>query len=533
MNGKANVGVLLALVLCFACAVPVAAERERTGAGAGPGGGAIAVVIPIHGEIDGVTALSVDRRLDQVLAMSPRPRFIIFDMDTWGGELHATFEIADRIAEIDPKIEVVAYVSKKAISAGALIAITCRTIAMRPGTRIGDCEPILVGGEGGIQTAPEKMKSPIREHFESNAARNGYPVPLAIVMVDKEEEVVKVTLEPEDGGAGPRTDEFVLRRTLEEWPLAKQRRVVHRTTVVPKGQLLTMSETKARDFGFARWIVDDVEDLRRKLEAAAGEPLSLKRIDTTAWEDFVSFLNSQEIKTLLLMLGMLGILIELKAPGLIIPAAVGIGCLALAFFGSYLAGLAEVIEIVLVLLGVGLLAVELFVIPGFGVTGIAGICCIALGIILSLQSFTLPETPWEFGRLKENVLVFFIGLGLAMVAFVAVIRFLPETRFLSRIVLKASQRPEDGYTVASSARVALLGRVAVAATALRPAGKVDLDDERLDAIAEGEYSEAGERVEIVETDENRLIVRRPEVAGGSGTGTGTGTAAGAAGGAKA
>jgi membrane-bound serine protease (ClpP class) len=468
-------------------------------------------------------AMSVERRVDQVLAMTPRPRFAIFDLDTWGGEVGAAFDIADRIGKLDQNVTAVAYVSEKAISAGALIAISCDSIAMRPNTRIGDCEPITVGKDGTIETLPEKMVTVIREHFRSYAEQNGYPVALAIAMVDKSDEVLRITSEPDGGGKPVQT--YVLGREFAEWPVEKKARAAGRETVVATGQLLTMNHSRAKEYGFARWVVDDVPDLVRRLEAEAGTPLVTRRIETSAWEDFVAFLNSPEVKTALMMIGILGILIELKAPGILIPGAIGVGCLALAFFGGYLAGLAEVIEIVLVLIGFGLLAVELFLIPGFGITGIAGIVCIAVGMVLSLQSFDWPETQWEFGKLRENVLSFFVGLTLAVGLFLLSLRFLPETRLLSRLVLSAKQKAEDGYTVASSARVALLGRVAVAATPLRPAGKIDLEDERLDAVAEGEFIEKGEKVEIVETDENRLVVRRPEPKPAAAQAAGGGSAA--------
>jgi membrane-bound serine protease (ClpP class) len=501
-TGRTLTQVVAIAALLAAVAIPAArVESEAPGVASGT-----VLVIPIHGEIDGVSAITTRRRVDEVLA-GPKPDYVILDLDTWGGELHAAFEIAEQVDRLEAAgVKTVAYVSKKAISAGALISLAARRVAMREGTLLGDCEPILMTGEG-IETGPEKIQTVLRERFESYARRNGYPLALARAMVTKGPAVYRVRSEKGEGE--PAEVRFL--DEAEKDALTggfEGKHQVEEPPVVRKDQLLTMEAAKAKEYGFAAWVVKDLAQLVSSLETEAGRALTLRTVDVTWWEAFVKLVNSGEVKTVLMMIGVLGILMELKAPGMLIPGAIGVGCLTLAFFGSYLAGLANVIEVALVLVGVGLLAVEIFVLPGFGVAGVAGLLCIGVGLVLSLQSFTLPETQWQFDAFTANLKSLAIAVGCAGVLFAILLRVLPETRLTSRLVLTAEQRPEDGYTVASSSRVALLGKVGVALTTLRPAGRVEIDGEPIDAVAEGELVEKGERVEVIETDENRVVVRR-------------------------
>ncbi len=511
-----------ALVAAFACLASASALADARIVS--PGAAAEAreprvVVIPIHGEIDGVLAMTVKRRVDEVLA-GGKPEVVVLDMDTWGGELGAAFDMAEQADRLDAAgIPTVAYVSKKAISAGALISLAARRIAMREGTLLGDCEPILVTGEG-IETGPEKIQTVLRERFESYAKRNGYPRALARAMVTKGPAVHRVRFQKED--AAEAEVRYLDDAELEALPRLGGGHQVEEPPVVRKDQLLTMDAEKAKDFGFARFVVSSRDELVRTLEQESGRALEVSVLEVTWWESFIGFINSSEVKAILIMIGILGILAELKAPGLIVPGAIGLTAFALAFFGGYLAGLANVIEVVLVLVGIALLLIEIFILPGFGVVGLLGIVSVTAGLLLSLQSFTLPglpggpTTPWEIGEFKRNIFTLVAAVALAGLAFAALLRVLPQTRLASRIVLTSEQRPEDGYTVASSARIALLGKHGVAATPLRPAGRVEIDGEPVDAVAEGELIEQGAPVTVIETDDNRVVVRR------SGPGAGTG-----------
>ena len=144
------------------------------------GAAGLAYEIPVHGEINGVLARTFERRLEEALAH--KPAYVILDMDTWGGELHAAYEIADKVVKVPEEVVTIAFVSEKAISAGAMISLACNRIAMKPNTRLGDCEPITIAS-GEMETAPEKIKTTLRSDFRNYAERNGYPADLAVAII--------------------------------------------------------------------------------------------------------------------------------------------------------------------------------------------------------------------------------------------------------------------------------------------------------------------------------------------------------------
>jgi membrane-bound serine protease (ClpP class) len=466
----------------------------------------VIAVVPIYGEIHGLAARSFARRLDEALAANPR--FIVLDLDTWGGELEAAYEIADRVARLAP--ETVALVRGKAISAGALIALAARGIYMMPETRLGDCEPITVAN-GMLRTAPEKIVTALRSDFEQYAKRNGYPVDLAIKMVDREwEDVLEIIWEDESGA---RHRSFLSASAAERWSRDESKRVIETDVVVRRGQLLTMGAQKAVELGFAK-LARSPEDLFRELERRANERLTAQIFGAPGWEGTVELFATPALRVALFFLAVLLIAFEITHFGAIYPGLIGMAALSLFFLGGFLMGETSPIDMGLVVVGLVFLAIEIFALPGFGIAGLIGIGCVVVGGFLSLQTFGVPRTAGELARFKWNLAMFAAGLFGTIVAFAALVRIAPASPILRGLVHAQMQRPEDGFSVASAAAVALLGRRGKAKTPLRPAGKIEVGDEQLDAVAQGEWIGAGEPVEIVDTSENRIVVRRAEGFGG-------------------
>lgn len=500
----------------WAQAADAPVEKVPVVAAAQPAGAEM-VFIDVHGEVDAVMAATFKRRFDE--AIDGGARVVVLDMDTWGGGLHAAYDMADYIIKAPETVTTIAYVSEKAISAGAMISLACNGLAMCKNTRIGDCEAIMVTGDG-IQSAPEKIKSPLREDFRNYAKRGGFPEALAIAMVDKGHEVMRVVLAPEDADLSTDAGRKAAREAatvvyeqsdrLEQWPLEKQDRILEKRTEVREGELLTMVHDRAFEYGFARWVVTDRDELVELLKKEYGADLQVREIVETGWEKLIGFLTGP-MHGFLMFIGVLGVMIEFYHPGLIVPGVVGLLCLALAFFGSHLLGAVDVIDVILLVAGVGLLVVELVVLPGFGVAGVLGMLCIMAGLFFSFQSFPIfPEhgfEPWQAAQLKANLRWFGAGLAGLIICFSIIVRYLPGSLLLRGLVITDTQRVEDGYSVASASRIALLGKHGRAVTALRPAGKIEVGDDLVDAMAEGTFIERDQRVEIIETDENRVVVR--------------------------
>ena len=190
------------------------------------------------------------------------------------------------------------------------------------------------------------------------------------------------------------------------------------------------------------------------------------------------------------------------------PGIVGCGALLLILTIGFVLDTANVWTVMLVFAGIILLAVELFVIPGFGVTGVLGVALMVAGITLSLVPFVIPDTSWEMGYLLVTLRNVGLGIAGSVVLVLVLIRVLPRTPGLSRIALQTAERVEQGYVSSSAELRSLTGSRGVAITNLRPAGKAEFGEGQFQVVAEGEFIEKGENVEVIDVTGNRIVVRK-------------------------
>ncbi len=513
------------------------------------------VVVDVRGPIDPGLAYYVDRTVKE--AQKYNPRLIIFEVDTWGGRVDSAIEISKTITDIKgPKT--VAFVVKKAISAGALISLSCNDLYMKPDTKIGDCAPIAMT-QGGIVELGEKYKTMLRAHFRNLAERNGYPVKLSESMVDKELEIYAIRRNEQR--------EYVDRRELEETiqkmyktfeskirfkentPVLRdgieltdmekavfenmtsksdklkslddlsnfiKRDIEHRIemkTVVEKGKLLTIFSKEAVDLGFAEAIVESRDQVIEKyIDDFKGD---VRKIQISWSEDLVRLIDTYA--GLILLIGLACIYIEIKTPGLGLPGLAG-GVLLAIFFGShYLLGLADVIDIVLFVLGVVLICLEIFIIPGFGIAGIAGILLVGASIVFSQQTFYLPNPnyPWDMDVFVQNLgslAVCIAGMFVFMYFFQ---KYLPSIPIFGKIVLKAPSSDEVQPMVAEKRKPdaipdepELTGKKGIALSHLRPAGIARIEKKRVDVVTRGEMIEKGQSIVVIKVQGNRIIVKK-------------------------
>jgi membrane-bound serine protease (ClpP class) len=453
-------------------------------------------VIPVSGTVDPGMAAFIERAI-RAASGDPNPLYIL-EIDTFGGRVDSALQIVDTLLSA-PEDKTIAFVKNKAISAGALIALACGRLAMRENTSIGDCAPITYSNEGP-KVLGEKFQSPLRAKFRALAKRNGHPETLAESMVTAEMVVYAVEM---DGKTI-----YMDSQAFEDLSQAEKERVSSKKTVVGKGELLTMNDSEAFEFGFSRMSIDNIDEMLQRMGI---ENYELTRIKESWSETFVRFIGS--IAPLLLMIGLATLYVEIKAPGFGAPGIIGITCLALVFLNQYLVGLADYTELLLFILGIILLGFEVFVIPGFGIAGIAGLLLIAAGAILAFQNFVIPDPsfPWQSELLTKNVLHVVGALFMAIIVALFVLRYiLPR---LSIVVegpyLNASLK--DTRAVSTETVGANVGDIGIAMTFLRPSGKAKIADEVFDVITEGEFMEKGTPVKISEIRGNRIIVsRKPE-----------------------
>jgi membrane-bound serine protease (ClpP class) len=462
------------------------------------GGSLMPFLIPFDRAIDDTLARSVTRRVEEAKARGAD--LIILEVDSPGGTVSASMEIGDLLFDLD--IPVVLLILKRAISGAALVSLGGDEIIMGEGGEIGDCQPIMLSPSGGYQVIGEKAQSPLRATFRKYAERNGYSTQLAESMITEQLAVERVTFE--DGRVM-----FLYPEEVEAEENAHGKAVT-RQPVVREGELLTMEATKARDFGFCgRLVSDRAEALRR----FGTNELELTTLDETWAEQVSRFLLG--MKFLLFIVGIMALYMELKAPGFGIPGAVALLCFTLFFSASAVAGIATEIEVVLFLLGVGLLALELLVIPGFGIPGIAGVGLILVSLYMASVKYGLPspDRPWELEGFFDWLLKFGGALIASIFGILILARILPKTGAGRRIILAPEGPPGSrGLTgsgvLSAEVRAALVGKTGVALTDLRPSGRIEVGGEPYDALTEGEFVDKDAEVAVLEVRGNRIVVRK-------------------------
>jgi membrane-bound serine protease (ClpP class) len=296
---------------------------------------------------------------------------------------------------------------------------------------------------------------------------------------------------------------YLEKKEFEDLSEEQKKSVTSKKTVVAEGQLLTMDDTEAHQLGFSQMSVSDIDELLRKMNL---ENATVVRVEETWSESLVRFIG--HIAPILMLLGLAALYTEIQAPGFGLPGILGILLLALVFLNQYLVGLAHHTELLIIALGIVFLGVEIFVLPGFGIAGIAGIACVIVGLILSLQGFVLPDPslPWEkelFVKNISKVLGSFIGaflLGIFML------------KYLFPKFSKTSDGPYlmttlEGVHADSEQTVRVkAGDSGVALTFLRPSGKAQINEDVFDVITEGAFLEKGTPVFISRIKGNTIIV---------------------------
>ena len=451
-------------------------------------------ILRITGELTPAHAALV-RRAAREIRRDP-PAFVIVEIDSPGGRAEVMLDLGEKIMGLG--VPTAAYVrpiegGAGALSAAAYVALSCTRLFMSPGTVLGAAAPVAPTGE----MLPEKHVSAFREKFRARAEQNGYPGALAAAMVDKDLEIFEAAV---DGR--PR---FLTRPELEQ--LRARGTAVDREPVLfkPAGKLLTLTDRQAEAVGIAR-TAQSRDEVYRALGIA---PPVERTIEPTWSERLAGFLTQGMVTTVLLVAGLLGFWLEFKHPGVSLPGVVGAVAFFLLFFGSHLAGLAEIPEILLFVAGLALIAVEVFLLPGVGVFALAGIVCVLAGLILSLQTFGWPDSdkPWQVGILLESigrVLASLVAAG--TLAFIS-LRFLPRVPVFGRLVLQSSLT-DAASPAPPRAELPRAGDRGHAVTLLRPAGKIEVDGAVFDAVAGGEFVAPGEPVEVVRVEASHLVVSK-------------------------
>ncbi len=470
-----------------------------------------AAVIVCKGMIDDGLYKSIRRRTE--MALNEGAEYLIYEIQTYGGLLQSGDDIAKYfILDVGKKAKTAAYITTEAISAGAMISVSCQDIIMLENTTIGDCAPIAIGAKlEGVER--EKTESFTRAAFTRAAEANGYPAALLKAMVTMQIEVYRIK--------NLQTDEYeffeaeFLPKDANEYDLDNKQ------LIVKDNEILTLTASQAFEYGIARAVVKELAGALEFLSerdgvSFAGEPMMLE----TNWsEEMVRWLNSPAVMAVLVMLAMLGVYIEFNTPGLGLPGLVAVICFAVIIGSKYLVGLANWVEVALFVVGMLLLMVEIFVLPGFGIAGVMGIACILAGLFGMLIKNPPDKLPWPQSQFDWQLFTSgVLGLSIGFMGFVVLAglltKYLPKLQFLSGLILvpaaaKQGTEMEISMTAPPESETVSVnvGDIGEVISTLRPTGKARFGDAIVDVVAEAEFLDKETKVEIIEVHGNRVVVK--------------------------
>ena len=408
----------------------------------------------ITGEIDPRMAPYISRVVSD--AENNGAEAIIFRINTFGGRVDAATQIKDAI--IESRLLTIAFINNRAISAGSLIALSCRKICMVPGSSIGAATVVDQSG----QKQSEKYQSFMRSEMRSTAERNGRRTDVVQGMVD----------------------ENILVPGIND-----------------NNKLITLTSEEAKKYGIADTLVYNLNDC---LSAFGLRGAQVIKVSSNWAEDLVGFLNQPLISSILIMLGLVGIFAEIKSPGFGFPVIIGVISLLLFFGSSYILQLASIINIVLFIIGIMLLLLEIFVIPGFAITGVIGIILIIGSIFLSLIGNNLPY--WDSGAVSKAVIQLSASLLFAFILIYILAKFLPKSSAFSRLVLSNEEKADQGF-VSYPSEKELLGLEGIALTTLRPSGSAEFNGQKYDVVADWEYIPKGNKVKVIRVEGIKVVVK--------------------------
>ena len=415
------------------------------------------MVMEIKTEIDTRTNRYVELALKH--AEDTKADLVVIEMDTYGGVMTDAKEIVDKI--MDFKNPIVVFINSDAASAGALISIACDSIYMTPGASIGAAT--VVGGDG--EKAPDKYQSYMRGIMRSTAETNHRDPRIAEGMVDESFEIPGVKKE---------------------------------------GQVITFSTSEALKHGFCEKQVTSLDDV---LKANNIKDYELDRFELGAADSIIEFFINPFISGLLILIIIGGIYFELQTPGATFPILAAGIALVLYLVPYYLNGLADNWEIIALFIGLVLIAIEVFVIPGFGVAGISGIALTVCSLILIMVN----NNAFDFEFVPSNSILYAIAAALGGLLGGISLLFIggskmADSKYFRRITLVEVHESKKGYT-SSFIKEKMVGKTGIAHTVLRPSGKVMIEGTLYDAFTRSEFIEKGQSIEVIGEDTTSLRVR--------------------------
>ena len=489
-------GKLRAQELAPAAAVEDAAASKKT------------YVIRLEGEIAPGLQGFFERSLST--AISDGAEVVVLDIESPGGRLDTTIEMVNCLNETEG-VEFVAFIRHSAYSGAAMLALACDRIEMHPDAQLGDVGVIVGGPFSPFQYVDEKQRSPVVAQMRTLADAHNRPAALAEAMVDKDVNVYSA-VHNENGATSYFTgEEWESLPNQDQWtkgpPVFESR----------EGTFLTVSGQRAVELGLA-------EDNARSLDGVLDGVNAVRPATVLAWswaDSLIVFLNSPWIAALLLLVAFSALIFELSAPGLGSGGLLSLLCFALFFWSRFLGGTAGWLEVTLFLTSLAFIAAEVFVLPGFGIAGITGICMLVLSLVMASRRFLLPQSSGDLSDLAFNILAvlgalvgvfitaFFAADHLGKMPFLRSLVLQPPTPFPATTTGSGVLVDENGKKIEPTNPVDRIGvgDLGEAISPLRPSGKAQFAEDIIDVTSEGDFIDSGTPIRVHRKNGNRIIVR--------------------------
>lgn len=447
-----------------------------------------ALILPAEtkaGEVRGIYMLRLDdeigsstwRYTSQTLEEAKRQNaeLLIVHLNTYGGSVVHADSI--RTALLNFPRPTVAFVDNNAASAGALIALACDSVFMRSGATMG-AVTVVNGTDGAAM--PDKYQSYMRAMMRATAEKHG-----------------KI-LNPDST--------TVWRRN----PLIAEAMVDPRVSVdglIDSTRVLTFTADEAVKWNYADGKAESIDEIMQKLGYTTPDSYVISEYHPTWLDHFIGFLTNPAVQAVLIMLIIGGIYMELHSPGVGFPSAAAIIAAILYFLPLYISGIASSWIILLFVLGIMLIILEIFVVPGFGITGIAGISCVCAAVILGLiEHYTFSLSHMNADAVWSSMIIFLVGTGLAIMAIWYLTSSYGPKWVRRHTELMLTQQVKEGYIGVDMTPVGYIGLDGTAVTDMRPAGKVEINGEVLDAVAVRGFIHAGARVKVMKYENAQIYV---------------------------
>lgn len=456
----------------------------------------------LKGDVDGAMRESVNRVIRDV--RKKKGNILVLVLSCGGTDLDAARGLAEDLAKAqtgDDALQIIGFVPEAAPDAAAVVALGCSEIVMTkpkdgeaPEAEFGNFERYLLASKASERAAQVQSLMGL-------AAQRGYPPVLIQGLLERETEIVRAK-----GKGNDRNKTRLL--TREQFETEKKAGAWEEDKVIkPPKVPLKLTATLAAELGIARFLVPttDVKDV-----CAIYGIGDAKSPDPGILDRFAEFLRIPAVTIILVMIGFIGLILELKVPGLTVPGIVAALCFILVFWSqSRFSGEMFVLALLLFLLGLVLVGLEIFVLPGFGVCGISGIAFMLAGLgLVTLDR--VPQNSAEWVSFGVRISTYLFAMMGALVAAFLIARFLPQVPYANRMMLSPPSDLPNASEVqlpGASEAAELLGAIGTTSTALRPAGVVRFGEKFVDVVSDGGFIPGSTRVQVIAVEGTRIVVK--------------------------